>query len=268
VKIATPDNPWGSSPHWEQGFDTETGQPIGLTERTAGLELPVDDDLASTGRIASTGVEAREFSNGLTLWRSSSSRSLDLPDDEVWVTGRFDATSTQLLVEPDRIARSLLLVDGVRDAFARGGRGLGASVLRMTDGPADVELLGWVGRDHALAMLDQDFEDQRVHLVLLALHAEAGEADGTEVGEVTLTGDDVDVSFATDLASVGAPARDFVGDPVSTEEDAGDHSAPGEIGGLDGLSTTVVVGAGAVILALTGALAVAVRRRRAAAQRS
>jgi hypothetical protein len=34
------------------------------------------------------------------------------------------------------------------------------------------------------------------------------------------------------------------------------------------LSTTVVVGAGAVILALTGALAVAVRRRRAAAQRS
>ena len=32
---------------------------------------------------------------------------------EVWVTGQFDATGTQLLLEPDRIAGSLALVGGL-----------------------------------------------------------------------------------------------------------------------------------------------------------
>jgi hypothetical protein len=66
--------------------------------------------------------------------------------------------------------------------------------------------------------------------------ARTGLSRGAEVGEATVTGDDVDLSFATDLASVGAPARDLLGDLVSTEEDAGDNSPPGGIGRLVGHS--------------------------------
>ena len=57
----------------------------------------------------------------------------------------------------------------------------------MTDGPADVLLLGWVGQNHALAVMDNDFSDSLADLVLLALDAEAGEAEGTVVGHVSVT---------------------------------------------------------------------------------
>jgi hypothetical protein len=256
VKIADADDPWASGPHWAQGLDTESGEPIGFTERTAGLELPEGDDLASTGRIASSGFEVRGFMNGLMLWSESSGRALDLPDDEVWVTGRFDATSTRLLVEPDRIAGSLLLVEGLSDDVATSRRDPKITLLRMTDGPADVELLGWVGPEHALAILDQDFDDESAQLVLLSLDVEAGEADGTVVGDVSVADDGLDLSFATDLASVKSPTRDFPGDPVKAGDDAGQSAGP---------ATIALVGVGAATLALAGALVVAVRRRRSGA---
>ncbi len=251
VKITDPDDPWGSSPYWGQGLDTGTGRPIGLTERTAGLELPADDDLASIGRIASSGLEAQAFMDGLMLFSADSGRTLDLPNDEVWVTGRFDATSSQLLVEPDRIAGSILLVDGLQRDIQRGGD-VTTTVLRMTDGPADAELLGWIGPRHALAVLDDNFDDKTADLVLLSLDVEAGEAEGTVVGAVTVTGDNVDVSMATDLAAVKTPTRDFQADTAGAGTD--DNQSVG-------LSTLALMGLGAAALALAGALVVAVRRR-------
>ena len=145
-------------------------------------------------------------------------------DYEVWVTGQFDATGTRLLLEPDRVAGSLALVVGLDKD---GGHDPTTTALRMTDGPADVNLLGWVGQNHALAILDQNFDDQTAHLVLLTLDAEAGDAEGTVVGDVTVTGDDADLSFATDLASVKTPTRDFPADSVNAGDDAGEQSAPG-----------------------------------------
>ena len=274
VKIADPDNPWGSSPYWGQGLDTETGQPIGLTERTAGRELPADDDLASTGRISSSGLAAGFHNNRMLLWVGNHGDSVELPDVrtdpasdpstdyEVWVTGQFDATGTRLLLEPDRVAGSLALVVGLDKD---GGHDPTTTALRVTDGPADVNLLGWVGQHHALAILDQNFDDQTAHLVLLTLDVEAGDAEGTVVGDVTVTGDDADLSFATDLASVKTPTRDFQADSVNAGDDAGEHSAP-ESGQSAGFSTTALVGVGAAALVLAGALAVAVRQRRTRAR--
>ena len=49
----------------------------------------------------------------------------------------------ELLLEPDRIAGSLALVRGLAED---GGPDPRTSARRLTDGPADVRLLGWVGR--------------------------------------------------------------------------------------------------------------------------
>ncbi len=135
-------------------------------------------------------------------------------------------------------------------------------MLRLTDGPADVLLLGWVGPDHALAVLDDDFSDARADVVLLALDAEAGEADGTVVGHVSYADVAGDLSYATDLASVTSPTRDFPTDPA--KDDPGDDSAPGTAG----LSIGALVGVGAATLALAAAFIVAVRRRRSPARPS
>ncbi len=266
VKVADPGDPWGSGPHWQQGLDTETGRTFGFSERTAGLELASDDELASTGRVSSSRLEARSFADGLHLYTAHRGGGLDLPevrtdpstdpstDDEVWVTGQFDATGTQLLLEPDRIAASLALVAGLGED---GGRhDPTTSVLRLTDGPADVLLLGWVDHSHALAVMDNDFSDGRADVVLLALDAEAGQADATLVGHVSHADVASDLSFATDLVSVTSPTRDFPTSPAG--DGPGGDSAPGAAG----LSTTALVGFGAAVLALAGALIVAVRRRR------
>jgi hypothetical protein len=274
VKVADPEDPWASSPHWQQGFDTETGRTFGLSERTAGLELAADDDLASTGRVSSSRLETRGgfVDNELLLWGPHAGYSrVELPavrtdpasdpstDYEVWATGQFDATGTQLLLEPDRIAASLALVGGL----AKDGYDPTTTGLRMTDGPADVLLLGWVGQNHALAVMDDNFNDSVADLVLLALDIEAGEAEGTVVGNVSVTGDDIDLSFATDLASVTTPTRDFEADPAITNEDAADDSPPGSSGQSSGLSTTALVGGAAAVLALAGALILTVPRRQA-----
>ena len=265
VKIADPGDPWASSPHWQQGLDTETGRRFGLSERTAGLELAADDDLASTGRVTSSRLETQGGFLGNELLLGG--YRVDLPmvrtdpasdpatDYQVWITGQFDATGTQLLLEPDRIAGSLALVGGLADD---GGHDPTTSVLRLTDGPADVLVLGWVGRNHALAVLDDDFSDARADVVLLALDAEAGEADGTAVGHVSYADVPGDLSFATDLASVTRPTRDFPTGPAGAD-DPEDDSSPGTAG----LSPGALVGVGAGVLALAGALIVAVRRRRA-----
>lgn len=89
--------------------------------------------------------------------------------------------------------------------------------------------------------------------------ARTGLSRGAEVGEATVTGDDVDLSFATDLASASTPTSGFQSDLASTQGDAGDQSASGGTGESAGLSTLALVGVGAATLAL----AVAVRWRRA-----
>lgn len=280
VKIADPDDPWASSPHWQQGLDTETGHTFGLHERTAGLELEADDNLASTGRVSSSRLETRGgfVENELLLWGSRGGYGgVALPevrtdpasdpstDYEVWVTGQFDATGTQLLLEPDRIAGSLALVGGLATA---GVSDPTTTVLRLADRPADILLLGWVGQKHALAVMDDDFSDSLADLVLLALDAAAGEAEGTVVGHVSVSASDSDLSFATNLASVTTPTRDFETDPAITGEDAADDSTPGSPRRTSGVPTTALVAGGAAVLALAAAFAVTVRRRRVGARPS
>ena len=78
------------------------------------------------------------------------------------------------------------------------------------------------------------------------------------VGHVSYADVAGDLSFATALASVTSPTRDFPTGPAG-EDNPGDDSSPGAAG----LSTTALVGVGAAALALAGILVVAVRRRRA-----
>jgi hypothetical protein len=266
VKIADPGDPWTSGPHWRQGLDTRTGDVFGFSERNAGLELPADDDLASTSRVASSQLEARGFGEDVELWLRNRGQGVELPASEFWVSGQFDASGSQFLAEPDRIARSLALLTGLRpDIVKSEGPDVTTTLLRMTAGPADVSLLGWVGRNHALAVTDDDFEDSVADLVLLALDVEAGTADATVVGEVPVS-EISDLSLANDLASVETPTRDFeTGLPSADEDTAGESTPESSDQSSDdsGLPTLALVGAIAAVLTLAAVLFVAVRRRRA-----
>jgi hypothetical protein len=261
VKIADLGDPWASSPYWQQGIDTQTGDAIAFSERNAGLELPADDDLASNSRMSSSRLETRGFGDQVDLWFGNNGRSFDLPAKEAWVTGRFDATGSQLLLEPDRIANSLGLISGLGPDIVKASRPhVTTTVLRLTDRPVDVSLLGWVGGTHALAVTDDDFEDSVADLVLLTLDVEAGTAAATVVGEVPVS-DVSDLSLATDLVSATAPTRDFETGLPSADEDAASDATPGSTDDPTGLSTLALVGGIAAALALAAVLVVAVRRR-------
>ena len=93
----------------------------------------------------------------------------------------------------------------------------------------------------ALAVLDDNFDDDTADLVLLSLDVEVGEAEGAVVGAVTVTGDNVDMSMATDLATVKNPTRDFQSAPAGGGTD--DNQS-------DSLSVLAVMGLGAAALAL------------------
>ena len=175
VKITDPDDR-GDRVRTGAGTRHRDRTADGLTERTAGLELPADDDLASIGQIASSWLEASVHGRAHAFFRRLGAHAR--PAQRRGLGRRpFDATSSQLFVEPDRIAGSILLVDGLQRDIQRGGD-VTTTVLRMTDGPADAELLGWIGPRHALAVLDDNFDDKTADLVLLSLDVEAGEAEG------------------------------------------------------------------------------------------
>jgi LPXTG-motif cell wall-anchored protein len=256
VKLAPDDDPWASSPHWDQGLDTTTGRAIALNERFAGRELRADDDLASTGRVASSGLVARWLPGELALWYLQRGRSVELPDDEVWVSGRYDASGSRLLMEPDRIAGSVLLLGDLGPGVVRGQGPTSPVLLRLADGPADVTVLGWVGDQQALVMLGED-------LVLLTLDPADGRADGVVVGHVLINGDNSDFSFATDLVDALDPTTDFGPAPPSPSGEApgGSANTPPSTG-TDTWGWGAALGVGAAA-ALGGVLLYARRRHHA-----
>lgn len=153
-----------------------------------------------------------------------------LPGDADWTVGRFTPDGLRLLLQPEGLGTGLMLVT---DRDLHPDHVFRATVLRLdpTDWPgvAKIDVLGWVGPDHALAMVSRgtgpDTWETTGKLVLVDVTlvadttAEDAPVDIQVVGHVE-AGDPADTySFATDFATVDAPTQAFdVASPASNSD--------------------------------------------------
>ncbi len=168
-------------------------------------------------------------------------------DDEFpWTVGLVDDHG-HVVMETELASNRLLEVD------LRSGA---SHDLELDLVPVHVDLLGWIGRGHALAEVRQGEES---HLTVLDLSGTRVESN--LAATIESAGTDSTFSFATDLASVAHPTRDFAS-PADREESA---PAAGAVrAGAEGvaspdrlwLAAGLVGGVAAAVLALA-----AVRRR-------
>src|SRR5680860_83109 len=261
-------NAWVASSCWYARVDATRGTARVNTERLAGGYEP-GDDLSNRVPLASNGDVAVIGTDGPDRWHRSS--EMELPGDDSWLTGRFDASSRRLRLEHNAVGASLLL------ATTQGRPPIGyekpaTTVLKVTgdqwpDG-ARIRLLDWVGDRHALAMVHRPADggawEPDADLVMFALDKAAGRAEGTVVGHVAVGDSNSAFSFATHLATVDAPTRDFDEQPRGGEEGAQGNSAsaPAQSGSFGGLQPLgVAVGGLAFVVLVVGVIRRQLRRQ-------
>jgi hypothetical protein len=236
---------------------------------------------ADPGSVTNTGVEGRALVFGGVFHGETRGVGFGvgfdpfpLPGDADWNVGRFTPDGRRILLQPDRVGTGLLLVT---DSNPLSGRHsaipLPLDSAQWPDG-ARIDVLGWVGPGHALAMVNRgtgpDSWEPGSELVLVDVSSAAVTADDTPVnlqvvGHV-VPGDPASTySFATDFATVDAPTQNF-NDASSVKE-----SDPSRDGALpsqdrsDGDTTRLVTftAAGLIVLAaISLALALARSRRK------
>ncbi len=163
--------------------------------------------------VTPSGLVAWAEGHQMTTWKGKDVKEEALLAGERWSDGVVAPDARRVLLEPEGLGDSLLLVDldspGTDHLLGMDGG----------DWPngAKVDLLGWVGETHALAMIragtGQGGWETNADLVLLALDLEEGLADATVVGHVTGTEQASAATFATDLATTTAPTREFATPP-------------------------------------------------------
>jgi hypothetical protein len=141
---------------------------------------------------------------------------------EDWAVGRFTPDGRRILLQPDGVGTGLVLVTD-RHPPAHPWQGPGEVKLLPLDSAdwsdgAHIDVLGWVGTDHALAVVNRgtgpDTWEPDGDLVLVDITSAAASADGTTVdlqvvGHVESSDPGSTYSFATDIATVDAPTQDF-----------------------------------------------------------
>jgi hypothetical protein len=245
----------------DAGFDTSYNVVVDTGERATRAGLSPGVAISSTGAIARI----------MAL--------VDYPDpDQDW-EARFDATGHRLLIAPKGVVRSLQAlrirpthpisrdgpIKGDTEAAAVGPPTVLAITGALSAG-ARIQLLGWVGDGHALALAHHaagtDHWEPGADLALLAIGS-AG-VDTTVVGHVTNDDLNNDFSFATDLATVADPTRDFGASPTGGDiRDVGASPTGGDESSPTGPSRTVLLTGVAAGVAAVGALAIWLTRRRA-----
>lgn len=279
------------------GFDTATP---GATYRVGGEQSPKSHYFFWTAesRFASCGLCPRltvltpqllaRVRDSSVLFAhvapgTISSMSVEFPGNADWSVGRFAPDGRRLLVQPLGVGPGLVLVsDGSRRRQPFTNRRNTATLLRLdpADWPAGakIDVLGWVGPDHALALVRRgtgpDTWEPVGKLALVDLGSVASTSAGETrvhldvVGEVE-PGETADTySFATDLATVDAPTQDF-DDPSSPSRTA-DPSSTGALTSQNhsdgGTARPMAYAAGLSFLA--GMTFLVARQRRNATSRS
>jgi hypothetical protein len=200
-----------------------------------------------------------------------------LPGTADWAVGRFTPDGNRILLQPDGVGTGLVLVTD-HNPHAHPWQGKGDVTLLPLDSAdwpdgAKIDVLGWVGPDHALAMVNRgtgpDTWEPGGELVLVDIDSAAGTtAEDTPVNLQVVgridPGDPAGTySFATDFATVNAPTQDF---DNSSSPQASDPSRHGALPGQDhndGDATRLVAytAASLVVLAVL-ALVIALSRRK------
>ena len=194
-----------------------------------------------------------------------------LPGDANWSVGRFNPDGRRILLQPDGVGAGLLLVtDIAREATAIP---LPLDSAEWPDG-ARIDVLGWVGPDHALAMMNRgtaaDTWEPGGELVLVDVSSVTGTTvadtpvDLDVVGEVEPGDPGSTYSFATDFATVDTPTQDFDNSSSPQASDPSRHGAVPSQDHTDGDTTRLMAftAAGLIVVAAMSLVLARSRRKR------
>jgi hypothetical protein len=237
---------------------------------------------SGTGCTAVTVANRRDVARvaGSSLLLPGPQRASELPADASWAVGRFSPDGRRIVLHPAGVGTGLVLVSLLNDRPNPFGELSDPATLLSLDEAdwpdgARIDVLGWVGPDHALAVVNRgtgpDTWEPGGELVLVDVSSVHGTtADDTPVsldvvGRIEPGDPAPTYSFASDFATVDAPTQDF--DAASSGAKISDPIGAGPIpsrGGNDGEATRLIayaIGGLTVLAALTLALTRQRRKR-------
>jgi WD40-like Beta Propeller Repeat len=235
--------------HWWVGVDTATARFFMFAHEPRDAYCPVVTDcppMTLVGPRLSARVKEFTDSTEKSLVVTSGAYYVTaLPGTaRDWAVGRFTPDGDRILLQPDGVGIGLVLVT---DHNPRPWEGAGdVTLLRLDpagwpDG-AKIDVLGWVGPDHALARVNRgtgpDTWEPNGELVLVDVSARSP-VDPKVVGQVEAGDPGSSYSFATDFATVDAPTQVFeepsspqtpdpnrTGAPTTHDRDGGEATRP------------------------------------------
>ena len=269
--------------HWWVGVDTSTARFFMFAHETRDASCSVATDCPPM-TLVGPRLSARVKS--LQEFTGSAERSLvvtsgayyitGLPGTADWAVGRFSPDGRRILLRPDGVGTGLVLVTDHKPR-AHPWQGAGDVTLLPLDSAewpdgARIDVLGWVGPDHALAMVNRgtgpDTWEPGGELVLVDVSSTAAASpdhtpvDLHVVGHVEPGDRASTYSFATDFATVDTPTRDFNDTSSPTKSDPSRDGALPSQGSSDGDTRRLMVFATAGLLVLAAVSLVFARSRR------
>ncbi len=212
-------------------YDTRNRERFGANEDSQGIGWTEWPQMVSPNGLVGAG--------GFVFAERDTRRRVRVLPGEGWTSGLFASGG-----------RAFLEQAGARPRLAEVTLRTGAVRLLRLDTGAPVDLLGWIGRDRALAVAGG------ADLVVLDLADEAVES--TVVGRVAAAGTASTFSFATDYATPRNPTRDFTETPSPSPPSTSAADPVEPASGLDRGWLLAGLGAGVLVACL---VAVALRRR-------
>jgi hypothetical protein len=271
--------------HWWAGVDTATARFFMFGHEPRDLSCSVATDCPAmtlvrprlSARVKSLGEFTGGTEKGLVV-TSGAYYITGLPGTADWSVGRFTPDGDRLLLQPDGVGTGLVLVTD-HNPRAHPWRGEGDVTLLPLDSAdwpdgAKIDVLGWVGADHALAMVNRgtgpDTWEPGGELILVDIGSVPGStADDTPVNLQVVghfdPGDRTGTySFATDFATVDAPTQVFGNSSSPHAADPSRHGALPSQEHNDGDATHLVAytAASLVVLAVLALVLARSRRKR------
>ncbi len=270
--------------HWWVGFDTTRARFFMFGHEPRDISCPEATDCPPmtlvgprlSARVKSLGEFTGSTEKSLVV-TSGAYYITGLPKTaEGWAVGRFTPDGHRILLQPDGVGTGLVLVT---DNSRRGHpwQSDGAVTLLPLDSAewpdgARIDVLGWVGPDHALAMINggtgPDTWELDGDLTLVDLSSVGATIAGDTpavlqiVGHVGPADPGSVYSFATDFATVAAPTQDFDEASSATRSDPSPNGALPSHNRGDRDTTRVMVFATAGLIVLAAVCLAFARSRR------
>jgi hypothetical protein len=215
--------------HWYGGADTTTGRESFLLHETkfatcttcSRLTLINPQHLARFDAKPYGGPSRSLVTGGVLPEKAVvTDHFLPIPGDAPWTVGRFRPDGRRILLQPDGVGDGLLLVTDSNpapyEALREDERRYDVTLLPLNsaDWPngARIDVLGWVGPNHALARFNRGTGPDTWELGgdLVLVDISAGDPVAPKiVGHVEAGDPGSTYTFATDFATLDAPTQDF-----------------------------------------------------------